>query len=506
MEGTTLINSMSPRVLIVGSIAIIVVMAVLYLARWHAHRLFRDSAAFIAYLCRRLARASRHGGRVNQRRARGAVIQIAREAMERRISRQTQQLTATLARDLASFPHLHRQLHEQIRRVDEDFRNTVEAPPTPPEWIEAIETITRLPAREDPSVSRMLEDLRATLDRACHEALLAYRAASQRRHRVLKRMQPLWRRMDRGLGSLDYTMRRLQSQTQRLDEQIDAYSALVSSRGSTSRRIASSLGPRSLLSMMALTAIGLAAVVSFHLIASPLEAMAPATESLGAVPFTHVLATSILVLLGASGGVLLETVGVTRLFPEASWGNPNTRRGIALAAGLLATALVFAIAGLAWTRDYLMALGATSVTWEPGILLDNQPIFRQQGPATFQWLPALLHGLIATGLALAVATVAAPLEAFMRQARVLGLGAVSVVCYGIALIGEILASAVVQMRRILATIYDLVIILPLGIERGIVWARQPGPNRQTNRHPSGANDNRVATRRPDQAVPAADDD
>ncbi len=506
MEGTIFVTWGSPQGLILGALAALLAMALLYLARGHAHRLLRDSAALVTHLCRRFAKAGREAGRRNRRRARGAVIQLARETVERRLSRQLERLGATLARDLASFPHLHRQLHEQIQRVDEDYRSTVEAPPTPPEWLEAIETITRLPAREDPSVRRMLEDLRATLDRACHEALLAYRAASQRRHRVLKRMQPLWRRMDRSLSSLDYTMTRLQSQTQRLDRQIDHYSTLVSSRGSVARRVASRLAPRCLLSISSLAAIGLAAVVSFHLIAAPLQAMAPAVQQLGPIAFTEVIAVSVLVLLGVSGGAFLDSVGVTQLFPEAGWADPRVRRGIAVAAGLLVAALTVTMAGLAWTRDYLIAAGTTSITWEPGILLDSQPVVRPNRPLAFEWLPALLHSLIAIGLAFAVAAVAVPLDALIRQARVLGLGAASTLGYGIALIGDVLAIAAVQIRRILATLYDLVVILPLAVERGVERARSAWHSGKERRHKDAAVRNRLCPEPPEPPAPVNQDE
>lgn len=470
MDSTALLGGYSTGTLIAIAVAAVVVMAVLYLARERAQTLLRDSAAWVATTSRRLGRGSRRTAALNKQRARRAVIQLAREASEQRLTRQERRLAETLSRDLASFPHLHRQLHEQIRRVDEDYRSTVEAPPTPPEWLEAIETITRLPAREDPSVGRMLEDLRATLDRSCHEALLAYRAASQRRHRVLKRMQPLWRRMDRTLASLDQSMRQLQKQTDRLDRQIDEYSGIVTARGSVVRRVAARLVPRSLLALLALAGATAAGVITFQMIATPLATMgasAPLGSGIAGVPLSQLMAASLLVLLALGGGVLLDTLRITHLFPESGWLDTRVRRILAIGAAVLVTAMLLAAGSLAGTQDYLASLAGPSVIgWEPGILVAERPIFEPAQLPSFQWLPAAIHSLIATGLAVLVAMVAVPLEALLRQGRAVTLGATAVVFDAVTLVTDLTAILAIYLRRLLAGIYDLVIILPLGLEAG----------------------------------------
>lgn len=472
MNGTSLSAWTSPQAMLVLAVAILVGMGLLYLARDRAHQLLRDGTALVTRLSRRIARAGRSGGVSNRRRARRALIQLAREAAERRLSRQTQRLGAALSRDIASFPHLHRQLHEQIRRVDEDYRTTVEAPPTPPEWLEAIETITRLPAREDPSVGRMLEDLRATLDRACHEALLAYRRASHRRHRVLKRMQPLWRRMDRNLASLDHTMRRLQSHTDRLDDQIAEYTRIVTGRDNIVRRLAANLGPRCAMAFLGLAGIGAAAAVSFQLIALPLDAMASGNTTLAGIDFDRVVAGSVLFLLALGGALLLDSLRITQLFPEASWLAPRARRGLTIASATLVGGLLFAIAALAWMRDYLEAVEETAQALADGMLIFDPPVF--------QWLPALIHSLIAVGLGGIVAAAALPIDTLIRQGRVLALGAAALLCQGLALIADLVAMVTVQLHRLIAGLYDLVIIIPLAIEAAYRRTRG-GPSAPTVR-------------------------
>jgi len=478
-------------------------MAILYIARLPAQRVLREGAALVVRLSARLARSGRRVESRARRGARRALLGMTREAAERRVNRRISLLETTLSRDLASFPHLHRQLQDQIQRVDEDFRSTVEAPPTPPEWLQAIETMTRLPAREDPTVGRMLEDLRSTLDRACHEALLAYRAASQRRHRILKQMQPIWRRMDRRLGSLYHTMNRLQSHTDRLDRQIADYNELMTAKPRIARRLAAGFGSRCVLTIMALAGIGLAATVAFRLVADPLAMMGAGTGPIGPFTFPTVTAVGTLALLAISGGVVLESFGVTRLFPETGWSDPRVRNAVGNAATVLLVALLLIMAALAWTRDYFLNSQAGTYQLQPGLLLEAIPVLTLPEPAVFQWLPALLHSLLAIGMGAIVAVVALPLESLLRQGRIVALGVTAVLGRGVALLGELLAIAISQLTRFVISLYDLVIIIPLAIEAALHRLRhqQADPTQQRSQPARPALDAREANAKAQDVTP-----
>jgi hypothetical protein len=436
---------------------------VFYLARKPAHRALRALGRLLARQGRLLARRARHGAAESRRRARLALLQLARENLGRAMNRQLERLGTTVRQDLASFPHLHRQVHEQLTRIDEDYRNTIEAPPRPPEWLDAIEAVARLPGRDDPAVGRMLEDLHGTLDRACHESLVAYRTASRRRHRVLRRMQPLWRRMDNSLEHLQRAMNRLHARADRLDDQLHRYSEVLAARPSVVRRLAASLTIRTLLSLLVLTGIGAAAIVDFHLIQRPLATIGAGAGSIAGLPFSAAVSGVVLILLVLGGALFLETTRVTHLFPEMAWTEDRLRRGLGVGAGLMVAALLITTAGLAWSRDYLIALDrATEMVLLEGVA----PL----PPMAFHWIPAVVQSLLALALGLTISAAALPLENLFRQLRVLGITLLAGLLALVAVLSQWFAVTAAGLIRLLIAVYDVIIFLPLAAERGIQQA------------------------------------
>lgn len=467
---TELVTLWTDNTAVSVSIWLVLLIAVLYLARPPVHTAVRGLARLLVRQTRFLARRSRARAGELHRRARLALLQLARENVERAMSRQLERLGVTIRQDLASFPHLHRQVHEQLTRLDEDYRNTVETAPPPPEWLSAVESVAHLPGRDNPAVGRMLEDMHATLDRSCHETLVAYRAASRRRHRVLRRMQPLWRRMGQSLEGLQRAMDRLHARADRLDEQMKRHGEVLRARPSVVRRLAASLTVRTLLSLLILTGIAAAAVVDFHLIQRPLETVGAGAGDIAGISFSAVLSALVLVLLSLGGALFLETTRITHLFPEMAWTEDRLRGGLAIGSGLMVGALLALTAGLAWTRDYLIALDSQSALFGGTAPLPAVP---------FHWLPATTQSLLAIGLGLAVAMAALPLENLLRQLRVLGLAVLAGVFSIVGGTAHWLALTTAGLCRLVLALYDVIIFLPLSAERTIRGyrggAREPTP-------------------------------
>ena len=460
MTTDALLSLWSDQVTLSIAIWVVIAVAVLYLARLPAHAAILSAALVLVRQARRIASGCRGLGLELRRRGRIALLQLARESVDRSVKRHLGRLHVSMERDLASFPHLHRQLNEQITRIDEDYRHTVEAPPPPPEWLDAVESIARLPSREDPSIGRMLEDMHATLDRACHETLLAYRAASRRRHRVLRRMQPLWRRMDQSLETVQTTISRLHARTERLDARIAEYADVLEARPAVVRRLAASLVVRTLLSLLVLAGIGAAAVVDFNLLARPLAEIGAGSGTVLGLPFTAVTTGVVLVLIALTGGLLMEMARITRLFPETAGMDDRMRRMAGTAAAVLLFALIVAGAALAWTRDYLVSLDTAA-----SHVLANATV--EVPVPVFHWIPAITHTLLAVGLGLAVAVSALPLENLLRQGRVLALTILGGLLRLAGFTAAQLAVLIAGIADLLVRVYDVVIFLPLAGERAL---------------------------------------
>ncbi len=143
--------------------AVIAVMVLLYLGRSAAHgaadalcgTLQRTFATFARLLMSSHERLSQ--------RNRDVLLSMGREDTERLIEREFERVHSTVARDLSGYPALHRRIADQIQHIDEDYRESSEVPPTPPEWVHAVETVAGIPSNGDPFVGRILGDIHKTL-------------------------------------------------------------------------------------------------------------------------------------------------------------------------------------------------------------------------------------------------------------------------------------------------------------------------------------------------------
>jgi hypothetical protein len=140
-------------------ILILVAMALMYLGRSTAHAAIRAFFGGI-HTALRIGGESVLGARERLlQRNREVVLALGRESAERGIEREFQRVNAVVERDLSGYPGLHRKLADQITRIDEDYRQATEVPPSPPEWVKAVETISKIPNKGDPIAGNILGDI-----------------------------------------------------------------------------------------------------------------------------------------------------------------------------------------------------------------------------------------------------------------------------------------------------------------------------------------------------------
>ena len=178
-------------------------VAVLYLARPTAHQAiraissalhaaFRLGATSVALAETRLAARNRE-----------VLLAAGREAKERAIEKEFERINDTVHKDLANYPTLNRNLNEVIHRIEEDQQQAIEIPPDPPAWVKAVEAVAKIDARQGIGAGNVLGDIHKSLVKAHGEAMVAYRAASAKRHELLRNMIPQWRRVQQMLGDVN---------------------------------------------------------------------------------------------------------------------------------------------------------------------------------------------------------------------------------------------------------------------------------------------------------------
>lgn len=453
----------------------VIVILTLYLARRPAHSAIRVSARLVWRQARELGRRLRALADALKAHTRAVLLAQARELQSRHVQRSLERLSDAIRRDLGGFPHLQQQLADQIHRIDHDYRNAGEHPPRPPEWVEAVDAVAALRHRDETAVARILEDILGTLDRACHESVLEYRAASRRRHRLLARMQPYWRRMGNVMNRLERAIGHLQSRAGHLDRQIERYENIREGSSHVVRELFNAAAVRAAFAAGTLVLLGGAAAVGFRLLTRPLAEVGAGMDPLFGVPFHEVLAATLLGLTLFGGGAFFEAMRVSHLFPRLALLDDPVRRSIATAAGLLLAALATAAGGLAWTRDYLLSSDAGV----QALLAQGNATF--PGPV-FHWFPALAHAVLAVGLVALLTTTVVPLESLLRNGQLVVLRVTTGFVRSLAFVLTLLAALVINGAQVLLRLYDVVVFLPLAVERAVNHAlADRTPNAQPDR-------------------------
>ena len=451
---------------------LLIAVSVLYLARRPVHELVEQTARSVHRLLRLGARALAITEQRLTRRNREVLLALAEADQARSIEREFRRVQAVIDRDLAGYPALHRELSEQIARIDEDYRLSADVPPAPPAWLEAVQAVARIEANGDPAVAKVLEDIHQTLQAACHSALLEYRASSRRRHLGLKRLSPYWRRLTGAMGNVQRTVEGLSQRSQAIDAQMERYQEIRVRDDATAQRLAASAWGR-LFSAGAVLLLAIAgAAVNYELLVGPLDLILGAGSAGSAGepgPIARAAAVTVVLLAVAAGFFIIELLGVTRLFALAQHLEDGLRRRLLWSMAAVLTALALLEVVLAFGMREPAALAA---------LLGGEAIDPLQ-----QWLGRVGHGLTALVLTAVLALIAVPLEAFLHSFRTvagsLGVTLLRLTQMLLRLLGALTRALAVLLLRC----YDVLIFAPLWLEhawlhrggRGTAAAAEPRP-------------------------------
>jgi hypothetical protein len=438
-----------------------VVVVAMYLARTPAHQLIRSTSRMIRSGMRLAARSIHKMEEQLGERNKEVILAIGKEATERVIEREFHRVNAVVARDLAAYPAVHRQISEVIGQLEEDYRNAADVPPLPPAWLDAVNSIAKIKHSGDATVGRILDNIRETVETAHQETLKEYQKDSRERHGLLKAMLPSWRKLTQSLDQVKNTIDGLDERTKFIDEKMQTYEAIRAGEDRAAQMLSSSSLTQFFIAGLVLLIAILGGVINFQLIALPMSEMVGGTSQLGPVRTADVAAMVIIMVEVAMGLFLLESLRITRLFPIiGSMDDTMRKRMIVITFSILAI-LAGIEASLAYMRD-LLALDREAITQSltAGGVVEAQ----------FRWIPSIGQMVMGFILPFTLAFVAIPLESFIHSSRtVLGLSAAAVLrsaAFAVRFTGNV----AYQLGNVMIGVYDLVIMLPLRLEQ--VFARR----------------------------------
>lgn len=469
MSGAKILTLWSSSPTVSAVIWLVLLIVVLYIARIPAHKLLQNMGGLIYRGMRLAARAlMRTSERLGERNREVMLVQ-AREHQVQRLQREFERVAGYVNRDLSAYPALNRQLSGIGARVEEDFQSSGEVPPMPPPWVEAVNSIAKIPANGDPMVSTILRNVQDMLDKSSKDVVGAYRKAAGKRHELLQRMLPMWRSMNRKLESLEKMFAGLGERTQKIDNQIARLEEIIDGTDNVEETLKSSAVTQFFIATLLLGITIVGGVINFNLIAMPMSEMVGGASYIGPFHASDVAALMLVAMEISVGVFLMDSLRFTHLFPAVGTMEDKVRRRVFLLMLMFLTVLACIEASLGFMRNLLAADKEALIQQLAGGAVTASAAFQ------YRWLPSLAQMVLGFILPFLLAWAAIPLEMFVHSGRTVGglvtASVLRVSAFGLRLIGNIVEST----SRLLVTFYDTLVSPMLLGER---WIRSLRANHE----------------------------
>src|SRR5688572_13946439 len=450
----------------------VVAMVFLYAARRPMHDLLRALGALISGRRRLGARWLVDTARQMKERNKAVLLAHGKHETGSRIEREFERLGAVVRRDLQGYPTLQRKLLDEITRIEEDYKKCGEVPPPPPDWVEAVTAMANVRTGGSEMVQRILEEIKNTVAKIHDKALGEYRRSYETRHKILEGFMPFWRSVDRNMTEVNRKLGDLQESAKGVDALMAKFEAINAKTDRAEHALTVSAFTQFAIAFLVMTVAAGGAFINFKLIALPMSEMVGAGDYLTASLRTSEVAALVIIFVEASMGLfLMEALRITHLFPRIATLNDSMRRRMMWIALVLLVTLAGVEAALALMRDMLIA--------DKQALLQSLATVPQAVPAD-GWvgrIPTAGQMLLGFILPFALAFIAIPLESLIHSARTVGGVLLAALVSTLALVLRVAGTVVRRLARVLITVYDVAIVIPLLVERltksGLAMKRTP---------------------------------
>jgi hypothetical protein len=441
-------------------IIFVIAMPFLYAARRPVHDFVRALGHLAGGPLKLVSRWLLAAAKDLRERNRQVLLAHGREETGQHIAREFERVAVLVRRDLEGYPALQRRLLDEITRVEEDYKKCGEVPPPPPEWVEAVEAVAKVKNGNE-LVQRVLDEINKSINDIHQKTLAAYRDAYEDRHRILNGFMPFWRSLDKTLTAADRKMTSLNDRAAQIDAQMAKYEQITKKSEKAEHALTVSALTQFAIATLVLAIAAGGALINFKLIALPMSEMVGAGDYLTANLRTSDVAALVIIFVEATMGLfLMETLRITYLFPRIHNLSDQMRKRMMWIAFILLVTLAGIEAALALMRDMLIA--------DKAALLQSLAASAPAPVADNGWLgkiPTAGQMLLGFILPFALAFVAIPLESFIGSARTVGGAALVLLARAAAFSLRLAGTLVRGLARVLITFYDIVIVVPLLIER-----------------------------------------
>lgn len=460
-----------------GVVLFVIAMPFLYAARTQMHGMIRAASRAIANPLRMASRFLNRSAEEMRQRNKAVMMAHGRQEMESAIKHEFERIADLVKRDLHGYPEIQRRMSDSITKIEEDYKKCGEVPPPPPEWAKAIESISDLQRKgSDGLIEKLLEDISKSMNKIYDKALSEYRKSYEGRHKILKAFSPHWRSLDQNMNQAGKKIGGLEKQSEQIDHHMDKFDQIVRKTDRAETLLAQSASKQFLIDTLVMTIAVFGAYINSRLIELPMREMVGAGDYIfGNVTVSDVASLVIILIEAVCGIFLMETAGITHLFPKMSSMNQTMRRRIFWISLTILVILAGIEVALAVMRDVIA---------EANVALKQQ--LTEGGAAAAgaakktsiaSQIPMIGQMVLGGVLPFALAFVAIPLESFITSSRtVFGILLVMLIRF-ISLLLRVTATIARQIGVTLINFYDVAVFIPLAIEgllrsKGIIGERR----------------------------------
>ncbi|MDQ2069088.1 hypothetical protein [Natronospira bacteriovora] len=439
------------------AVLIVVAMLLLFLARNTAHEILIGASRAIAAWLRVATRALQLWSRQLDRGARRATLILVADHQARLASREITALRAEVDRLLKHFPDISDALSEDIRQIERDYQEAPEMPPPPSTWGELVERVSSIEQGADPALKETLASIRTSIERVGKELAHEHGRQAQEANQTLTRLRPRWSRIERHLETLGDGLERLSGRLNRSDRSIRRFETVQNQRRSLTARLRSWLALHLFVGATLAGITVLVALVNYHLAASPLQEVVGSTATIGPFAAAALIAVVLVLAQLAMATLVADSAGLTRMIASISRLGSRARQGLLLVSSLLLVMLAASEASLALLRDSIHL----EAEWLARELEDGI----SRGSPELRWVPSLAQMIMGFVLPLTFVVLIPAVESFFQTARIVLLLSGSWLAGMLTIVFRLLARLVSSTGHLLAYVYDLLIVIPLSLER-----------------------------------------
>ncbi|MCP4181553.1 MAG: hypothetical protein GY756_27630, partial [bacterium] len=247
-------------------------------------------------------------------RNKAVLLTAGEEAVENLIEREFQRVNTIVKQDLSGFPVLQHKLFDQINKIDSDYQNSSELTPDPPEWIEAVEAVSKLKDNRSGLIADVLDRINKTVNDQFKTSMSEYRKAIGTHHTILNKLMPYWRKLTQNLENLGKSINGIHERVVHIDNRMSEYDEIRKKTDKAERILKSSSLTQFFISgFFLILAVG-AIAFNYKIISLPMSELVGG----GTIYGYNIsdMAALIIILIELTVGIyLMDTLRYTRLFP-----------------------------------------------------------------------------------------------------------------------------------------------------------------------------------------------